>query len=253
MQYDVYQGRLLQEDDFIEHITTELATILTRPQQNAYELHAIAKFIRLFGHFRMCPYNETFFNSISDILTETKDETLLKIILPSFIWVCGRRHHYPPTLMTHASQFLLDSLNELTTTDVSMIVHACGKLNHHIPGLVQRVETWFLKEHDMAFENHLPWTLTWAGMVFGDYPKEMLVQLLDDEYIEGKSLSIANKKKLLRKFLLLIINSKFVRCTKITCSQRKPSTIAPTGFHTGFFSGGGKVFKKYYAPPALNA
>lgn len=185
MQSNVYQGMLLQDNEYFEHINTELATILTRPQQNVYELHAIAKFIRLFGHFRPCPYNQTFFDTLSDVLSKTKDETVLKIILPSFMWVCGRRHYYPATLMSNTSQYLLDSLHEFTTTDVSMLVHSYGKLNHHLPGLVGRVEQWFLKRDEMAFENHLPWNLAWVGMVFGEFPKEMLVRMLNDEYIEG--------------------------------------------------------------------
>lgn len=185
IQHNVYQGTLLREDEYIDHVTTELTEMLTRTQHNTYELHAIAKFVRLFGHFRMCPYNQAFFDAISDALGETRDENLLKIILPSFMWVCGRRHHYPSRLMRQTSQFLLDSLHELTTTDISMLVHSYAKLNHHLPGLVGRVEAWFLERNEMAFENHLPWTLAWAGMVFGEFPREMLVQLLNDEYIEG--------------------------------------------------------------------
>lgn len=186
IQLNVYRGRLERDRSYIEVITHEICDILSQASLNRSTLNTIGKVIRLFGFNQ--PYNQDFFDSISHALLKTTDETLFNALLPSFLWVCSRCQHYPRSLLSHAGQYLLQNTEQFNSPDLNMMVHAFAYFDHRVPGLIERVERWLLANGALTVENHLPWTLAWAGMVLQEYPAEMLTSMLSDDYIERKQL-----------------------------------------------------------------
>lgn len=188
IQLNVYRGRLGRDASYMKVIGQELCEMLSRTSLDHYTIKTVGKILRLFGFNQ--PYDQEFLDSISDALLRTKDEAIFNALLPSFLWVCARCQYYPRALLHHAGAYLLDNMHKFTSHNINMMVHTFAVFNHHVPGLIGRIERCFLENETPTFENHLPWTLAWAGMVFAEYPKEILKAILRDEYIEGTVHSI---------------------------------------------------------------
>lgn len=184
IQLNVYRGRLERDASYMNTISHELSGMLNQASLDRATVDAIGKVLRLFGFNQ--PYRQEFFESLSEALLKTQSEAVFNALLPSFLWVCNRCQHYPKDLLTHTGNHLLDNMCQFNSADINMMVHAFAKFNHHVPGLIDRIERWFFENETLTFENHLPWTLAWAGMVFAEYPRDMLSAILNDEYIEGK-------------------------------------------------------------------
>lgn len=183
IQLSIYRGRLESDTSYTKVISQEICELLGRASLDRYTVETIAKILRLFGFNQ--PYDQEFFDSVSGALLKIENESVFSALLPSFLWVCARCKHYPRALWTRAGAYLLDNLSQFTSQDVNMMIHAFAMFNHRIPGLIHKIEKWFFENEVLSCGNHLPWSLVWAGMVFSEYPREMLKAVLKDKYIEG--------------------------------------------------------------------
>lgn len=184
IQFHVYRGELVRDPSYVKVIGHEVCEMISGESIDSATLNNMGKVLRLFG-FNLL-YDQDFFDAISGALLKTQNETIFNALLPSFMWVCSRRQHYPAALFSEAGNHILSNMRRFTSPDINMMVHAFAKFNHHVPGLIDQIEQWFFVNQSLDYRNHLPWTLAWAGMVFAEYPKEMLMAILRDDYIEGK-------------------------------------------------------------------
>ena len=190
IQLSIYRGRLGSDASYTKVISQEVCELLSRTSLDRHTVDVIAKILRSFGFNQ--PYNQEFFDLISGALLKTTDESVFNALLPSFLWVCARCKHYPKPLLSRAGAYLLDNLHQFNSQDLNMMVHAFAVFNHRVPGLVHAVEKWFFANEVLSCGNHLPWSLAWAGMVFSEYPREMLKAVLKDNYIEGMKWAMGN-------------------------------------------------------------
>lgn len=184
IQLQVYRGKLVRDPSYVEVISHEVCEIVSSESVDSATLDSVGKVLRLFGFHQL--YDQNFFDAVSNALLKTQSETVFNALLPSFMWVCSRRQHYPMELFSRAGDHILSNFNRFTSPDMNMMVHAFAKFNHHVPGLIHGIEQWFFANERLDYRNHLPWTLAWAGMVFSEFPKEILTAILSDDYIEGE-------------------------------------------------------------------
>lgn len=184
IQQSVYNGALARDPSFVKVIGHEVCEIISGGTTDSATLNNMGKVLRLFGFHQ--PYHQDFFDAVSDALLQTQNETIFSALIPSFMWVCSRRQHYPAALFSRAGGHVLSNMRRFSSPDMNMIVHAFAKFNHHVAGLIHQIEEWFFANETLDPRNHLPWTLAWAGMVFAEYPKQMLTAVLTDDYIEGE-------------------------------------------------------------------
>lgn len=186
IQMKVYRGELVRDPSYVKVIGHEVCDMIySGASMDSATLNNIGKVLRLFGFYPE-PYDQDFFDAVADALLNTQDENILNGLLPSFMWICSRRQYYPAPLFSHAGSHVLSNMRQFTSPDINMMVHAFAKCNHHVPGLIDQIEQWFFANETLDYRNHLPWTLAWSGMVFAEYPKEMLMAILSDDYIEGE-------------------------------------------------------------------
>lgn len=177
-------GRLARDSSYISSVSADICSMLSQPSLSKNDLRGIAKVICLFRYPATSYYDRGFLDALSEVLLGTRNEAVLNCILPSFLSVCDTLRHYHPLLLSHAGGYILDNLRLFNTMEVDSIVHSYAKLNHYLPRLIPEVEKWVLQHPHMVY-NNLFWTLAWAGMVFAEYPKELLTAILNDKYIEG--------------------------------------------------------------------
>jgi hypothetical protein len=183
IQLNVYRGRLESDISYVKVVGDEMCELLSRSSLGRHSVNTIGRLLRLLGFNHH--YDQGFFDSVSDALMKTKDGAAFNALLPSFLWVCSRSKYYPQALLSHAGAYLLDNVHHFSSRDISKIVHTFAMFNHHIPGLIDTIEKWYFKYETLSCESHLPWNLVWAGMVFGDYPHDMLKAILKDDFIAG--------------------------------------------------------------------
>lgn len=182
---DITGGKLVRDGSYIDSVSADICSMLSQPSLlSRDDLRSVAKVIRLFRYPATSYYDREFLDALSEVLLSTRNEAVLNCILPSFLSVCDALRHYHPLLLSHAGPYILDNLRLFNTMEVDSIVHSYAKLNHSLPRLVPEVEKWVLRHSHMVY-NNLFWTLAWAGMVFAEYPKELLSVILNDKYIEG--------------------------------------------------------------------
>lgn len=189
---DISKGGLWQDKSLIINVTHKVTNILSRATlPNKYTSQAITNLIFLLGSLPYF-YDQDFYDSVSAALLTSNEEDLFLHVLPCFLWSCSKRQHYPQPLLERAGQFIIDNLAKFNDRDLSMIVTAYSRLNHHLPQLISKVEKRLLSSGDVQTGRHLSWTLAWAGVVFKDHPKELLTIILNDEYIQGMYLNVGS-------------------------------------------------------------
>ncbi len=181
---EIYGG-IINDKILLPGGAEEIADILNQRYVFTNLLSPIARIIRSLGRLRI--YEESFFQSISQILERTSNKSILLSILPSFLWACTKVRYYSPSLLDSCSGFITGYLNEYSSFDLATLVHAYAKLNHPLPQLISSIEKYLLNE-SVEDNHHLAWTLAWSGMVMGEYPKELLSVILKDDYILGITL-----------------------------------------------------------------
>lgn len=183
IQHDISRRELKLNHVYLDNIATEISNLLSQETLNKESVSSIAKILRYVG--KSLSYSQSFFDFISKHLLMTRSEEVLLGVIPSFIWACARVRYYSPTLLSSVGESLFDNLEKLSPLDVDMLMFSYAKLNHPLPGLVEKVEKWLLGRDEVLSQYRLPWTLAWAGMVLMQYPKQLLSLILTDEYIEG--------------------------------------------------------------------
>lgn len=189
---DISGGRLGRDRSFINTVTHEVTNVLDgATQPNKYTSQALFNLLYLLGRLRYF-YDLPFYDSVSDMLLTLNNEDVYLCLLPVFLWSCANKQYYPRPLLEHVGQFILDNMAKFNSKDLSMIVTACSRLNHHLPQLIPRVEKRLLYSGDLqnVIEMYLAWDLAWAGIVFKDHPKELLTVVLSDGYIQGTSTTV---------------------------------------------------------------
>lgn len=185
---EISEGRLLRDESYIKVVTGQILSTLGRGMLNSkQDLQATAMVMRAIA--KNSPPNsfglQEMFDQIAEMLLRTHDESILQVLLPSFLMACKSLRYYNPSLMSHAGKFVIDNLKNFDQNEVDTIVHAYAKLNHHVPNFIPEIERWILMKHPNNVSSHLLWSLVWCGMVFSEYPKEVLSRILTDDYIEG--------------------------------------------------------------------
>lgn len=185
---EISNGRLLRDESYIQVVTDQILSTLSRGvlnsnqdlQATAMAMRAIAKNspLNCFSHQEM-------FDQIAEGLLRTLDESTFRVLLPSFLMACKSQRYYNPLLMSHAGKYVIANLKHFDQNEVGTIVHAYARLNHPLPHLIPEVERLILTKHPSNVSSHLLWNLAWSGMVFSEYPKEILTRILTDDYIEG--------------------------------------------------------------------
>lgn len=180
IQSDISEGRLLR--DGIKSVSAEIISMLRGGSLGKNDLQAIAQVLQLLSGSHTCYYNQEFMDSLSAVLLKTEDENVLCSLLPPFLSSCRLLRYYSRPLFTHAGKFVVDNTENFSSKQLDAIVHACARLNHHVPHLVPAVESSLMKRPE-SVPSCVFWNLAWAGMVFSEYPKEMLARILTDKYI----------------------------------------------------------------------
>jgi hypothetical protein len=188
IQEEVVRGRLLRDQSYMKVVNGELISVLHGSIKNSdTDLQAAAEVLRVIG--RKGPFilqDFQLFDSISRILLETDDEHVLRVLLPPFLMACKYLRYYNATLMSHAGEYVINNLDRFSQGELSRMVHAFAELNHHAPHLVAEVERFLLTKRLMYVNPYLLWNLAWYGMIFQEYPKEVLPLILTDDYITGE-------------------------------------------------------------------
>ena len=182
-------GKLVRDSSYINSVSADICSMLSQPSLSMEDIRGITKVIHLFRNPGTRYYDRKFLDALSEVLLGTRNEAVLNCILPSFLSVCDALRYYHPLLLSHTGGYILDNLHRFNSMEVDSIVHSYAKLNHHLPQLIPEVEKWVLQHPDMVY-NNLFWTLAWAGMVFAEYPKELLTVILNDKYIKGMTLYV---------------------------------------------------------------
>ncbi len=175
------------QDTFMVAITEEVSNALNQAPIEPSLLRVMSKLFRLLGNMSMHFYRESFFDSLSDALLETKDEDVLMSVMPSFLWGCSKARYYPSSLMASYGQYVMDNLERFKITELDNIVYSYTKLYHPLPGLITGLGKLCLSDKVLLSDRHrLAWTMTWAAMVFHEYPRDFLRHILDKDFIEGQ-------------------------------------------------------------------
>lgn len=186
MHQEISNGRLLRDKPYFQVVADQILSTLCRGTLNSnQDLQATAMVVRAIAK-NGPPNCASQFDQIAEELLRTCDENTLRILLPSFLMACKSQRYYNPLLMSHAGKFVMDNLKHFNQNELGAIVHAYAKLNHPLPRLIPEVESLVLAKHPSNVSSHLLWNLAWSGMVFSDYPKDVLTRILTDEYIEGR-------------------------------------------------------------------
>ena len=188
---EISDGRLLRDEAYIKVVRDEVSSVLSNGglQNSEENLHAMAGVMQAIA--KNCPFifpgHQELFDSISEELLRTRDEKVLRVLLPSFLMACKSARYYSPPLMSHVGGYVVDNLKHFTQSELNAIVHAYAKLNHHLPDLVPAVEGLVVSKNLRTANSYLLWNLAWCGMVFSQYPEKVLSLILTEDYIEGNS------------------------------------------------------------------
>lgn len=191
MQKEISEGILFRDDSYIKVVSSQVMSVLCNGLQSSDgDLQAAAMIMRTIARNSPLTLNshQELFDSVSEMLLRTQDEIVLRVFLPSFLMACKSLRYYNSPLMTHTSKYVIDNLSNFTQSELSVIVHAYAKLNHHLPHLISEVEGLVVAKNLRTANSHLLWNLAWCGMVFSEYPKEVLTHILTEDYIEGNTI-----------------------------------------------------------------
>lgn len=197
IQKDISGGKLLQDGSYSKMVTGQITSMLCGGLLNTDKgLQATARLLEAFARSGPASTHshEEFLDFISKMLLKNDNESVLRGLLPSFLMACKSLRYYDPLLMSHAGKYIIDNLENFDPKELNTIVHAYAKLNHHLPHLISDVERLILSKHPRNVSSHLLWSLAWCGMVFAEYPKEILTYILTDDHIEGNFLTQYHKQ-----------------------------------------------------------
>lgn len=183
LHVSIVRGRLERDRSFINTIKDELTDVLSRatpPDKGTSR--TITNLFHVLCHDHDF-YDQAFFDSVSYVLLTSNSEDMYLCLLPTFLQLCSFKRYYPRPLLAHVGQFILDNVGRFDYKALDMIVTAHARLYHHLPQLVSKCEGQLLDSGDVWIERRLAWKLAHAGMLFRDYPKELLTVILNDNYI----------------------------------------------------------------------
>ena len=148
--------------------------------------------VNLFWGFgKACFYDEELFAAFATLLLGKRDLLLERpLFFIALSWCCAKARFYSEPLMQSIAEYSLRNLMKFKHRDLALLVYSFATLNCRHKDLLKSAIDRIVSDPNHDTDIQTCWMTAWAAMVMEQYPVDLLSQMLTDDYMKSKLLTV---------------------------------------------------------------